>query len=194
LASASRCALHAWTAVLLCGAACAAGAAGTVSIDGPFSPGNSPGCVVNQGNVVLNPGATLALEIAGPAACSEHDRFTVQQALTINDATLRLVLLDGYRPPPGVRFDLLDWGTLDGSFGRIDMTGAGLADGFAWDLTQLLVDGTVGVSGPAAALPVAVPLPGWALVLLGTLVTTAARAGHRQRGHDVRPSARSGTT
>ncbi|MEQ8493548.1 MAG: hypothetical protein RLW61_19225 [Gammaproteobacteria bacterium] len=190
--SATRNALHAWTAVLLWSAVCAAGAFGTVSLDGPFSPGNSPGCVVNQGNVVLNPGATLTLEIAGPVPCSEHDSFTVQQALTINGATLRLVLLDGYQPPPGLRFDLLDWGALSGRFGRVDIDGAELADGFTWDLTQLLVDGTVAANGPAE--PVAVPLPGWALALLGALVTTAALADHRQLRHGVRPSTRQGTT
>ncbi len=159
------------------GLALPASGAGTTVIDGVLSPGNSPGCVLNQGNVVLNATATLTIEIADVAPCTGYDRVTVQQSLTINGATLRLVLLDAYRPPPGASFDILDWGSIEGDFGRIDLDGAGLPDGLAWDTSRLLVDGTVAVTGLPAPTPV--PVPGWALAALAAVLTGAAHVRRR---------------
>jgi len=175
----------------LCAAPClvlslAASAAGDTVIDGILSPGSSPGCVLNQGNVVLNATATLTIEIADPVPCTGHDRVTVLQSLTINGATLRLVLLDDYRPPSGARFDILDWGSVAGDFGRIDLAGARLPDGLAWDASRLLVDGTVAVIGLPAPTPV--PVPGWAQAMLVAMIAGAAHAYRRP----VRRSRRTG--
>jgi len=162
------------------GLALAASGAETMVVDGVLSPGNSPGCVLNQGSVVLNATATLTIEIADPAPCTGHDRVTVQQSLTINGATLRLILLDDYQPPPGAHFDILDWGSVDGAFARIDFDGAGLPDGLAWDTARLLVDGTVAVVGLPTPTPV--PIPGWALATLAAMIAGAANAcGRRVR-------------
>ena len=65
---------------------------------------------------------------------------------------------------------------LIGRFAAIDLRGAALASGLAWDLERLYIDGTVGVAAAA------VPLPGalWLLVGACALLGCARRGRHEQ--------------
>ena len=135
-----------------------AGPATATVIDGLISPGNSPGCVVDHGSVTLSPGATLRIELQGTSACTEYDRFTVQQTLTINGATLEVIVLAPYIPQAGDRFTVLEWGTLNGDFGAIDLTAAPLDDSLTWDTSQLTTTGELIVLGPPQANEVPHPI------------------------------------
>jgi hypothetical protein len=115
-------------------------------------------CTVDEGSVVLNAGARLRIEIGGDTPCSGFDRYIVQQTLTIDGATLEIVLSDGYVPDAGTRFDLLDWGSLTGAFGAVDFSAAVLPSGLGWDTTRIALSGELVVTGPT---PVAVPWPAW---------------------------------
>lgn len=111
-----------------------------VIIEGTLAPGNSPGCIDFGGNVTFSASATLLTEIGGNTPCSEYDRITVTHQLTINGATLQLVLL-GFVPAFGDRFDIMDWGGLSGSFGSLDTSAAVLSAPLVWDTSQLYLTG-----------------------------------------------------
>ena len=112
-----------------------------VIIEDVLAPGNSPGCISFGGNVTFSFTATLIMEIEGNMPCSGHDQTSVAGTLTINNATLQIVLLNGYLPQFGERFDILDWGSLTGSFGNIDTSNAPLPHPLAWDSSQLHLSG-----------------------------------------------------
>ena len=138
---------------------------GTDVYQGVISPGHSPGCITNEGNVVFDASSTLTMEIGGTTACTGYDHFTVGQSLTLNGATLQLVLLNGYVPSAGQSFQILQWGVRTGTFGQVDTSLASLPSGYSWNLSQLYLSGTVSVSGPPS--PAQVPWPSWALLALG---------------------------
>ena len=114
-----------------------------VVFEGTVSPGNSPGCITMGGNATFSITATMVMEIGGQTPCSEHDQMDVANILTVNGATLQLVLINGFQPLPGQRFDLLEWGAFAGGFGNIDTGAATLPAHLAWDVSQLEVSGEV---------------------------------------------------
>jgi hypothetical protein len=114
-----------------------------VIIEGELSPGNSPGCIDFGGNVTFNSTAVLLIEMDGPDVCTNYDRISVAGKLTINNATLELNLLNGYVPEFRQRFDVLDWGSISGSFATIDTSAATLPYPQQWDLSQLYISGEV---------------------------------------------------
>jgi hypothetical protein len=160
--------------------------AGEWRLPGRVAPGNSPGCITGE-NIVLAPTSTLVIEIGGRAACSQFDRFIVQNRLALNGATLELRLLNGFVPQLGDNFDVLDWGVLEGVFGAVNVTAAQLPATLAWDSAALLQNGTLAVAaaGQTAVAARAVPLPAWSLLLGGVVIAAigarARRAGARAR-------------
>ena len=65
-------------------------ATGNVSVNssGTLAPGASPGCLTINGNLVMNSGSTLNVEIDGDTPCTNHDQLVVNGTVTINGATL----------------------------------------------------------------------------------------------------------
>ena len=116
-----------------------------VIIEGTIAPGNSPGCIDFGGNVTFSTSATLLTEIGGLTPCAEYDRITVGNQLTINGAKLEIVLF-GFVPAFGDRFDIMDWGSLTGSFGSIDTSAASLPAPLVWDSSQLYLNGELVVN------------------------------------------------
>jgi len=112
-----------------------------ILIEGLLSPGHSPGCIDFGGNVTFGPTASLLIEIGGTVPCTEYDQVSVANTLTINGATLELALIDGFVAVYGDHFDVLDWGSLVGSFGTIDTSAAALPAPLVWDVSQLYVTG-----------------------------------------------------
>lgn len=167
---------------LLCTAGAVAGqgtvqGTGTRVIEGTLAPGNSPGCVTDQGNVVFEGNALLEIELAGPTPCSGHDQYNVALSLRLNGPTLRVLLIGGFVPEAGQRFDILNWGSLTGTFGTLQLPE--LPAGLSWDTSGLYVTGELQVQGPTS-LDSDVPLPAWALLMLGGgLLAMVAR---RRRG------------
>jgi hypothetical protein len=57
-----------------------------------FAPGASPGCVTITGDLTLNAGDVLEIEIDGTTPCTQHDQFIVTGTVTLGGATLSLPL------------------------------------------------------------------------------------------------------
>jgi len=144
---------------------------GTRVITGKVSPGHSPGCVTDQGNVVFEGGATLEIEIGGTTPCTQFDRYSVALSLTLNGPTLNVLLINGFVPAAGQRFDILDWGTLTGTFGRVNLPP--LPAGLTWNTAALYTTGELAVVGPPPVAEADVPLPAWALGVLGASLAVA---------------------
>lgn len=76
-----------------------------------FSPGSSPGCVTITGNLTLTSADVFTMEIDGPTACSEYDKFIVDGTLDWNNATVNIIL-GSYAPLAGTTFTLFESTTL----------------------------------------------------------------------------------
>lgn len=102
----------------------------------------SAGCVtIGLGDVTYLPTAIHVTDISGLVPCDEHDQTTVTNAFNPNSATLEIVLYNGFVPAQGDRFDILNWGTLIGTFGTIDDSRAVLPAPLVWDTSQLYLTG-----------------------------------------------------
>ncbi len=98
-----------------------------------------PGCIDITGDWPL--GATTTIWIGGLTPCTEHDRWAATGTLDLNSTTLEVVLINGFVPAAGDRFDIFNWGSLTGTFGAIDTSGATLPAPLVWDSSQLSTSG-----------------------------------------------------
>ena len=114
---------------------------GTVFIEGDMRPGFSPGTMTFGGDLGYGPLASLHLEIAGPDP-GHYDRVSVAGNLDLA-GSLVVSLLDGYQPPVGASFQLLDADTFTGSFLAVDLPG--LPEGRGWDTSRLESEGLLTV-------------------------------------------------
>ncbi|HJQ81727.1 MAG TPA: hypothetical protein VJ828_17315, partial [Lacipirellulaceae bacterium] len=96
------------------------------------------------GDYAQNSGA-LAIELASP---SSFDKLVVSGTLMLG-GTLSVSLLDGFTPAAGATFDILDWGTLAGTFSTLQLPP--LTGSLQWNTTQLYTNGLLAVAG--AGLP-----------------------------------------
>ncbi len=106
---------------------------GTLVIEGTLSPGNSPGSMSCDGNVVLQDGMLLEMELAGPTAGQQYDQLTIAGQADLG-GTLKLLLLDDYLPPVGESFLLLQARQVHGEFDGLvlpDLPGA-----MGWELAR----------------------------------------------------------
>jgi hypothetical protein len=115
-------------------------------IEDVLSPGHSPGCISFGGDVTLSLTSTLMTEIGGPAPCTGYDRIQVADLLTINSATLEIILINGFVPAFGDAFDIMDWGSITGTFGTLDTSAAVLPFPLAWDFSKLYTTGELVVN------------------------------------------------
>lgn len=117
--------------------------AGHMVIDGVLAPGRSPGCIDFGGNVTFSASASFQVDIGGLTPCTEYDQITVANQLTLNGPTLELILYGGFVPDYGDRFNILDWGSLSGTFGSIDTAAASLPSPLVWDASDLYSTGEI---------------------------------------------------
>ncbi len=80
------------------------------------APGTAGELVVNG---ALNTSGSVALEIGGLAAGTEHDRLTVTGLATLA-GVLDVGLIGGYVPTAGTTFDVLTFGTRSGTFATVN--------------------------------------------------------------------------
>lgn len=118
---------------------------GSKFFEGGFSIGDSPGAGSDAGSVIFGGGNLYLAEIGGSAPGTGFDRYSVAGTLTFG-GTLTLVSWAGFVGQTGQSFDLFDWGSLSGSFDRIDASGLLLADGAVLDTSRLYTDGVISVS------------------------------------------------
>ena len=91
---------------------------GTTYFEGDLKPGSSPAAVTFGGNVNFTSTTALEMELGGTTPGSQYDTVTVASSFTI-DGTLRVLLIDGFRPAHGNAFQILNWGTRVGTFDTI---------------------------------------------------------------------------
>jgi len=145
---------------------------GNVSLEGGIlAPGNSPDTLTIDGDLILDSG-TLLIEVYGPGA-GEFDRVVTSGDIVFGDGTIVFSFLDGFLPQAGDAIDFLDIGGAAVDFGNAKFAVEGIADGFAFDVTDL-GDGTFRFLAQSDAQ--AVPEPAaWALFGFGMLGLVLAR-------------------
>ncbi len=129
----------------------------TLDFAGTLAPGNSPGIITVDGNLVLNSAAVIAMELAGAGgvAGTDFDQILVTGDLTLG-GTLQLTLLNGYLPSIGQTFQLFDAANISGIFASYDLP---TLSGATWDTSLLGSTGILGVS--------AVPEPSTYALIVG---------------------------
>jgi len=115
---------------------------GTFWMEDEFRPGDSPAAVSVSGDLAFGPDATLTMELGGLTPGSQYDQLNISGDLAA-DGTLAVKLLGGFTPQAGEEFDILNFGSLDGTFDSISLPT--LAPGLSWDTSGLYTSGTIGV-------------------------------------------------
>ena len=111
--------------------------AGSIEDQGAFS---IEGGTLTVGDVTLVTGSKLNIGLLGP---SHYGALTASGTVQLS-GTLQ-VSLDDYTPMSGASFNILDWGTLTGTFSTFQF--AALPGGLTWNLSQLYSLGVISVGG-----------------------------------------------
>ena len=119
----------------------AIGGAVTLNAGATLAPGASAG-EITVGSLAMTAGATLAIEIAGLVAGSQHDQVESAGTLAL-DGTLAVSLISGFTPSAGQSFDILNGSAITGVFDTINLPP--LDGGLSWNVSQLYVTGTLAV-------------------------------------------------
>jgi len=147
-----------------------------------ISPGNSPGVLTVTGDLVMQPGAVLRLDVLGDVPGTQHDVVEVAGDVILNGAIIELVFGNGFAPRANQSLGLLDIGGQLTGVPTVQF--AGLEDGWLYDLDfDPLLGKLMLISlndGIATTQPNPVPLPG-ALVLLATALTSLGVRTRRRR-------------
>jgi autotransporter-associated beta strand protein len=89
--------------------------AGNMLVLDSLSPGNNGPASISAGSVTFGSTATLAMDLNGAAAGSQHDVLTLSGSATLG-GTLQVALGNGFTPAAGERFTLLTGGSVSGTF------------------------------------------------------------------------------
>ncbi|MFO0788977.1 MAG: hypothetical protein U0805_05930 [Pirellulales bacterium] len=117
---------------------------GTVNFEGDLTPGNSPAALAFGGDVAFGAGATLQMELGGTSPGTTYDQLQVADSLAL-DGALVVSLINGFNPAAGDSFNLLNWGSLSGTFSTLVLPN--LDGGLSWNTSQLYTTGTLSVVG-----------------------------------------------
>ncbi len=115
---------------------------GTTTFAGGFSPGDSPGNVSFEGDVVFAPANTLAIELGGLIAGTEFDLLSITGDANL-DGVLDVSILGGFVPAIGNSFQILTSASRTGQFASI--TGSDLGGGLLLDVIYGATDVTLQV-------------------------------------------------
>ena len=113
-----------------------------VSFTGTYSPGLSP-TIATVGSITLAPASTLLMEVGGTTAGGSFDEIQASGTLSLG-GTLVVSLINSFNPAAGNSFDILDWGTLSGTFSSIQLPM--LAGGLQWNTSQLYTSGVLSIN------------------------------------------------
>src|SRR4029077_12211268 len=86
------------------------GSVGAITVNrGTLNPGTGSGPgMLSSGNVqFLNPGCTLAIQIAGPGAGSGYGQLNVTGTVNLGTGVVTLSLSGAYVPQPGNTFEII---------------------------------------------------------------------------------------
>lgn len=118
--------------------------AGTAIFDGTLAPGD-PVSESFAGDVVLQNGNDLIMQIGGTTAGSTYDQIAVGDSLTLG-GKLNIELINGFEPVAGESFKLLTFGSVAGSFNNVYLPS--LTGNLQWDTSQLDTAGIISVATP----------------------------------------------
>ena len=121
---------------------------GSAIFAGGLSPGNSPGIVEFESGFELTSSNSLLIELAG-TEIGDFDRLVAGGDVVL-DGILDVELIEEFEPQAGQTFDILDWGTLSGTFSQVNLPL--LSNSLTWDTTELYTDGILAVIGGAGLL------------------------------------------
>jgi hypothetical protein len=101
----------------------------TVTNNACLDPGESPGMLTVNADIVNTATASLLIELAGPTPGSEHDLLFVNGDVSL-DGMLDVSLLDDFMPGASDEFTILSANTLSGTFTNApaDSNGFGMLD------------------------------------------------------------------
>jgi T5SS/PEP-CTERM-associated repeat protein len=120
-----------------------AGTFDNVTFTGTFSPGFSPTLVI-AGSLSFGSTNTLIMELGGTTPGSTYDQIQASGALGL-DGILQISLINGFNPAAGQSFDILNWGSISGTFSSINLPA--LIAGLTWNTSQLYTTGVLSVAG-----------------------------------------------
>jgi hypothetical protein len=109
---------------------------------GTIDPGSSPSTLA-IGALTTQAEGKIQIDLAGTTPGTQYDQLHVTGALTLA-GTLQVSLAGGFTPAAGNSFDVLDWGTLTGTFNTITLPA--LSSELAWNISQLYTTGVLSVT------------------------------------------------
>jgi T5SS/PEP-CTERM-associated repeat protein len=116
---------------------------GTAVFLAAVSPGNSPASVSFGGNANLASTSTLNIELGGTTPGTQYDQLLVTGQLWLGGA-LQVSLINSFAPAAGDSFNILDWGSLTGTFDTLVLPE--IASSLSWDTSQLYNTGVISVA------------------------------------------------
>lgn len=158
---------------------------GNLFIDGMLDPGNSAGTIGLDGTIDLGSTTTICIEIGGTTPGFQYDRLDGRgfSTISLNNATLELMLIDGFTPSEDDEFDFLfDFASISGTFGNHGGSGGG---GFITDPRIFFAAGSFAIEYGSSSVRLydfqAVPEPSAAVLMALIGVVWASRRGGRRR-------------
>ena len=118
---------------------------GNVASGGVVAPGNSAGVLTIIGNYSQAPASTLQIELGGTTVGTQYDQILVSGQLGVN-GVLNVSLINGFVPQSGFSFDILDWGSISGTFAALSLPT--LSGSLTWNTSQLYTAGILSVGQP----------------------------------------------
>jgi T5SS/PEP-CTERM-associated repeat protein len=116
---------------------------GTNEFVGDTRPGNSPASIQIGGSAVFDSTAKLFIELGGTNVGAQYDKVSVAGQLSLA-GTLNVSLINSFSPQAGNKFDILDWGSLNGTFATVQLPA--LPAPLAWNTSQLYQTGILAVN------------------------------------------------
>ncbi len=98
--------------------------------------------LVNAGGATFASGSTLNIGLGGTTRGANYGAVITSGSVSLAGA-LQVTLTGGFTPAVGESFDILDWGSLSGTFSSIRLPTLG--GRIVWDSSQLYTIGTISV-------------------------------------------------
>lgn len=143
--------------------------AGTIYMEGGYSPGASPASVAIAPQMVFTNSNTLTMELGGTVTGSEHDKLVFTSAATPQvtwSGSMVVTFIDGYIPVAGHEFDLFDFDHARDSGVFDTLILPSLPAGLAWDSARLYTAGILRIITPG------ITYSQWAATVLGDPLAT----------------------
>ena len=142
----------------------------TIVSGGTIAPGTSPGSLTLDANVQLLDSSLLDFEVGGTTPGTEFDVLNITGTLAL-DGDLSVSLINGFTPDNSDTFEIVDSGSLSGSFDNVMNGGTLLTDsgsgsfvvnygsGSAFDPDSVVLSDFVIIPEPATLALLAAGLP-----------------------------------